>query len=153
MGDDTRFVDYDAAFAELDEQAKPLTRRLFGRDWELPGVPPAAVVIRLSRLFAAGREAEDLSLGEMMALAADLIPAPVLNEWMDRGLQMEQLAIVIEDLIDAYGAQLAGDTTPGGGAVPEAEAPTTGTSTSSSPTGPSSKPTSLASTGSHFLER
>lgn len=141
-----RFVDYDAAFAEAENARKPLTRRLFGRDWELPGVPPAAVLIRLSRLTADGRTDDDLTAGEQMLLAADMIPKNVLDEWLALGLDTDGLALILQDLMREYGKYFTGDS---GGAVPEAEAPTGGAaSTIYSATGVFSKPTSNATTAS-----
>lgn len=141
-----KFVDYDAAFAELEQQRAPLVRRLFGKDYLLPAVPPAAVVIRVSRLMAEGRSEDDIEGGDAMMLAADLIPAGILDEWMANGLDIDQLALIIQDLLDAYGPLMAGGD--GGGGDPEAMAPTTGAPKwpNSSNTGDSSKPTGNAST-------
>lgn len=146
---DEKYFDYDAAFAEEAEARRPLTRRLFGQVWELPGVPNAAVVIRLARLFADGRSEEDLTDGETLMLAADLIPGDILDQWLAKGLDVSQLAMILQDLMVAYGDFL-GATEEGEPSSPEASTPATGDSTSSSAIGPSSKPTSDASTRSIF---
>jgi hypothetical protein len=148
MSDDSRFVDYDAAFAEQEEQAKPLTRKLFGQTWKLPGVPPAAVVLRLARLMADGRSEDDLTEAETMLLAADIIPSETLDVWLAKGLGVDELGLIIEDLMTAYGPQLLAVTAADAEGNPPAPVETT--PTPSSPTGASSKLTSPASTASIF---
>lgn len=139
-----RYRDYDAAFAELNGEAPPIVIHLFGEDWQLPGDPPAAVVVRLARMIEDGRSEEELRDGELMNLAFDAVPREVLEAWLAKGLGTSQLALILEDVINAYGAQLAPQDQ-----APEAPAPETGASTSSTspwPTGESSRPTSPAST-------
>ena len=147
MTDESRFVDYDAAFAEQEAAAQPLTRKLFGKVWELPGTPPASVVLRLARLMADGRSETDLNDGELLLIAVDLIPGDTLEAWTAKGLDTPQLTLIIEDLMAEYGPQLgvgvkAAADAEGNEVTPETAA------TPSLPTGGSSKPTSPASTGS-----
>lgn len=53
---DTRFRDFDAAFAEDDSGApQPLAMQLFGERWELPADPPARDMLLRKRMAAAAR--------------------------------------------------------------------------------------------------
>lgn len=135
------YVDYDAAFAEA--HAQPLVRRLYGRDWVLPAVPPASVVLHIARLVADGRSETEFTVAELLSIAAELIPPDVLREWTDRGLDTDRLSFILTDLLNAYAPYFAGGSDP--------EATTPGTPTSSSVTGVSSQPTSTASTASVSL--
>lgn len=145
-----RYRDYDAAFAEANREAPPIVIRLFGQDWELPGDLPASVVVRLTRMMADGRSEDELSVAEQMTLAMDVIPAEVLDAWLAKGLDTDQLAVILLDVVSEYGAQLDDPSSDSdGGEGPEGSAPETGdtpSSNSSSPTGPLSRPTSPAST-------
>jgi len=146
-GDD-RFADFDAHFAELDDDRTPVRIRLFGRLWDLGCDLPAAAVLRLGRL-AADESIQDLDLtdprikGEVILLAGDLIPAPVLAEWLGRGLDDRRLGEIV---LWVFGQHQYGQT--GGSAEGEATAPETGASGSSSNGGLSSSATSTASTPS-----
>lgn len=143
MGDQRKFMDFDAVFAE--RRVEPIRFRLLERDWELPGAMPAAVPLRIARLVAEGRGTDDLTGAEVLELAADIVPRPVLTEWLNLGLDEERLGEVIVWLVSQYVAASSTD-----GDVGEAQAPAeaAGAPASSSNGGPSSKPTSPASTAS-----
>lgn len=136
-----RFADFDAAFAERD--AKPLLIRLYGRMWELPGVMPAEVPLKLARYMADGRGEDELNEPEKFDLAAALVPSDTLQAWMAKGLDAEQLGQILLWVLRQYHS-------PEGGDGPELAAPVTGPS--SSDTGVSSPPTSDANTVSPFPE-
>lgn len=147
-----RFADFDAFFAERDAAETgrpegPVMIRLYGRVWDLGTNMPAAAALRMARLGADG-EIQDLDLKdprvacEVMALGGDLIPPPVMRAWQERGIDIDRLGEVI---LWAFGQFLSRDEAGGQG---EAEPPATGGSTSSSPAGPSSRPTSASTTGS-----
>lgn len=144
-----RFHDFDAATDERDTEANdPVVVKKFGQRWELPGKMPAAVPLRVARWLADGRSDDDLTEGETLTLAADVIPAEILNAWLAKGLDLEELAEIVGWVVQQYADRdnEAAEDAPG-----EATAPTTGAaapSNSSSNDGPSSKPTSPANTGS-----
>lgn len=137
-----RYLDFDAAFAE--EVAEPITVKLFGEEWTLPASMPAAVPLQVSRWMAEGRADSDLTKGELINLAADIVPADILSAWRARGITSDQLGKVIMAIVATY---MSGDEASPG----EAQGPAAGAPTPSSGTGPSSKPTSPASTGSPSL--
>jgi hypothetical protein len=149
---DSRYADFDQAFAEVD--AKPLVVRLFGRDWELPATISAAAVLKVARWMADGRSDQTLTTAEALDLVADLVPADVLKDWFAKGLQIDHLGGnpkagtelgrrgVLMWLVEQYMADLPSDGAPG-----EAAAPAAGPDSSSND-GPSSNPTSGANTAS-----
>jgi hypothetical protein len=153
MDDETtteRFRDFDEAFAEV--QAEPIRIRLYGRDWELPGSMPAALVIKVSRWSAEGRDLKtDLTGAELFDFAAAAIPRPVLDEWMGLGLDAEhQLPEIIRWVIGLY---LGRDLPDGPGEVFAPPGANRATRRSSSKGGRSSKRTSSGSTRSASRKR
>lgn len=136
-----RYADFDAAFAEAD--AEPITMRLYGRVWSLPGNMPAGAVLKVTRLMAAGKAEHELTFAELLDLAADLIPRETLDVWCGKGLDAEQLAKVLAWLMRIYmGKDVEDGDGPG-----EAPAPD-GALGSSSNDGGFSRPTSPATTSS-----
>lgn len=147
---DDRYLDLDAALEEVDAASKPVTVRLFRRDWELPGSPSAAVMIRVARMYEAGKIdaqgglSREVEAAEAALLIADLVPRPTLEEWYALGLSAEHLLVVVPRVMSLYKDRKGGVFGMG-----EAPAPTgASASATSSPAGPSSRPTSSASTGS-----
>lgn len=157
MGD--RFKDFDAAAADRD--AEPITFRMFGKDWVLPGEPPAALVLRVARMVAElrARHGDDVDLTrlegdlapeDLVLLATDAISAPVLRALEDEGLTTTQLGELLSWLLGewkvfAKGADGVGEAqAPPGAASTTPSAPYGGSSTG----GGTSKPTSPASTPS-----
>ena len=74
---DKRFIDFDAALAEHEEQ--PVVVRYLGRDWQLFSSLPAKPVMRLLRLEAEGRDGDALSQAEMVTFMTELVPADALD--------------------------------------------------------------------------
>lgn len=144
-----RFHDFDAATTERDAGVNdPVVVKKFGQTWELPARMPAAVPLRVARWQAEGRDQDDLTEGETLTLAADIIPGEILNAWLAKGLDLDELGDIVGWVVQQYADRdnEAAEDAPG-----EATAPTEGAaapSNSSSNDGPSSKPTSPASTES-----
>ncbi len=138
-----RFIDFDAALAESDEQ--PVIVRYKGRDWELYPALPAKPVLRLLRLQAEGHGGDELSQTEMVRFMSEMVPAEVLDAWLDAGMSVDEMGRLLRAVLDAYRGD-EGDE-PG-----EAPGPATGRMKSSS-TGASSKQTSSASTSSTSRRR
>ena len=136
-----KFVDLDAVLAEHTEREKPFTVQLYGREWTLPGTPPAAFTIRLARLRARG--SGRLSAGDTALVMADMVPAEVLSAWCDLGLDTDEMSVVAGPIIAKY--QEVSDRIMGEGRPPKVGG---SPSSTSSPDGPSSRPTSSASTAS-----
>lgn len=149
---DDKFVDLDAAFAEIDDAAQPMRVRLFSQDWELPGSIPAAVSLRLFSwhekgwIDENGDTTSDIGAGEFVALLRDLVPRAVLAEWFALGLGTDKIDRLTEMLISKYEQHLTEMVKSAEGKAP-APGRGRGSSTSSNG-GRSSKPTSTASTKS-----
>lgn len=98
-----RFFDIDALTAtggSAIEVVEPVTVRLFGQDWELPGELPLEVLLTVSSWIADSHG--DLTVAQALALAGKLVPADVLTEWQARGLTADQLASVVAVLTGVY---------------------------------------------------
>lgn len=120
-----RFADFDASF----EQQDPLEVKLFGEVWELPAEMPAVVMLKIARWAAHGRESSTLTSGELLDLAADLIPADTLTAWTSRpeGLSSDRLGQILAWVMRCY----MGSADPGEAPAPEEGA--TGEPTASPP--------------------
>ena len=131
-----RFIDFDAALAEAEET--PVVVRYLGRDWTLYASLPAKPVLRLLRMEAEGEGGREPSLSETVACLSEMVPADVLEAWLDGGMSVDAMTQLLQTVIAAYNT--------GGEATGEAARPKTGRP--SSGTGGRSKRTSAASTKS-----
>lgn len=150
----SRYRDFDAYWSE--QEKVPLRFKAKGKEFTLPPSLPAAVLPRIARLEAAVeagemRSTQDLSLNQTEELARALFGS-VLDELYDLGVDVDQVGELVMWALSEYTGQdieaLAKEQAEGADAEGEAAAPEMGASTTSSSNGPSSKPTSLASTGS-----
>lgn len=96
----SKFVDFDAAIAEAGEE--PVVVRYLGHDWTLFSSLPAKPVMRLLRLQADGRGANELRESEMIQFMSEMVPADVLEAWLDGGMTIEQMATLLKAILDAY---------------------------------------------------
>jgi len=136
----TRFIDFDAVVAERDAARTPVRVRYAGKEWDLYPSMPAIITMRIVRWTAEGRSGDTITRGELLELAADLVPPDVLDGWHEEGIDNEDLGDLLRRVFQAY-------TTEDGGGLGEAQAPEgADPSPTSSTTGPSSRLTSLAST-------
>lgn len=147
-----RFRDFDAYWSE--QERIPLRLKAMGKTFNLPPSLPAAVLPRLARLEAAVESGETkvdspLTLNQTEDLARAMFGPKILDELYDAGVDVEQLGDMVlwalgeytgQDIAELAKQQQEGDD------EGESTAPNGASQTSSNP-GPSSKPTSLASTG------
>jgi len=141
MADAERFIDFDAALAEAEET--PVVVRYLGRDWTLYASLPAKPVLRLLRMEAEGEGGREPSLSETVACLSEMVPADVLEAWLDGGMSVDAMTQLLQAVIAAYKA--------GGEETGEAARPKTGQP--SSATGGRSKRTTAASTKSTSRKR
>ena len=132
-----KFIDFDAALEEAAEE--PVVVRYLGRDWQLLTSMPAKPVLRILRLQAEGRSADELSFGEMLTFLSEMVPADVLEAWLDGGISVNDLGRLLRAVVAAYKGEEDEE-------LGEARSPEEGPTSSS--TGQSSRPTSPASTAS-----
>jgi hypothetical protein len=152
-----RHIDFDAVRAE--RLAEPITITLFGQDWTLPPSVPAQTVLLVARLLSDMQDDHgdvdisglELTPGTVADIAESCIPTPVLQGWFAEGLAVEDLGEILTMLLTEWNVAAAARITVEDG-LPEQPAPTGANSdpsaSGSSTTGRSSRPTSLASTGS-----
>ena len=124
-----KYVDFDAALSEAAEE--PVVVRYHGRDWELFTSIPAKPVLQLLRLQGEGRSEGDLSMREMVDFMAQLVPAEVLESWLDLGMTIDELGALLRIILSAYGGGEAEEETSG-----EAPGPAEGLTASSSTSRP-----------------
>lgn len=141
MADAERFIDFDAALAEAEET--PVVVRYLGRDWTLYASLPAKPVLRLLQMEAEGEGGREPSLSETVACLSEMVPADVLEAWLDGGMSVDAMTQLLQAVIAAYKA--------GGEETGEAARPKTGQP--SSATGGRSKRTTAASTKSTSRKR
>lgn len=154
-----RFRDFDAEAAE--RHAEPISFRMFDKTWELPGEPPAALVLRVARMVASlrARHGDDVDLTrleddlppeDLILLATDAISGPVLRALQDEGLTTSQLADLLSWLLGEWQVFAKGASTVGEAPAPPGAPSTTHSRPSggSSTAGATSRPTSPASTPS-----
>ena len=96
----SKYIDFDAALAEAEEE--PVVVRYLGRDWTLFTSLPAKPVLRLLRLQADGLRESELGEAEMIDFMAQLVPANVLEAWLDGGLTIDQMAQLLRAILEAY---------------------------------------------------
>ena len=137
-----RYIDFDAALAEAEEQ--PVVVRYLGRDWTLYASLPAKPVLRLLQMEAEGEGEREPSLSETVACLSEMVPADVLEAWLDGGMSVDAMTQLLRAVIAAY---KGGDDDPGEAARPGK------TGQPSSATGGHSKRTSGASTKSTSRRR
>jgi hypothetical protein len=133
-----KYADFDLALEEAN--AEPMVIKLYGQEWPLPGVMPAAVPLRMARLLVDGKDQESLTMPELLTIAGDVFPTATLDAWLGKGLDIELLTAIVKWVFEQYMGVALDDGQPDLG---EAQAPS-----SSSSGGGSSKPTSPASTAS-----
>lgn len=136
----TRFIDFDAALAEA--AAEPVIVRYQGRDWTLYASIPAKPVMRLLHLQAEGRDTDELAQREVVTFLSEMVPADVLEAWLDGGMSIDEMAKLLRAVVAAYRVGDAEENQEG-----EAPGPTVGPPPSLR-TGAPSRPTSPASTPS-----
>jgi hypothetical protein len=117
-----RYKNFDAAWEE--SKGKPLIVTVFENDYELPPKLPASVVMRVVRLKNRGRKEADLTREEIIEFAADMIPKDMLDQWLGKGMDTDQLAEIILWAFRQY---------QGGSDAGEVPAPTTGANPTSEP--------------------
>jgi hypothetical protein len=98
-----KYIDFDAAVAEAAQE--PVVVRYQGREWTLYSSIPARPVLRLLRLRAEGRDRGDLSQGEMMSFMAEMVPAEVLEAWLDGGMTVDEMSALLSLVTEAYNAE------------------------------------------------
>ena len=94
-----RFKDFDAAWAET--ASAPLTVKVLGQTYNLPPAIPAKVVLALARVKSDTPEAE-VPIGQIMDLLEPFFGPGVLAEWLDKGLDVDQLGDVFRWSMSMY---------------------------------------------------
>lgn len=142
-----RYFDFDAAWEEQAakrDAPKPHRVKVLGDEWDLHAEIPAAAYLLVNRMTLAGDR--ELTDSEKIEYLANIVPGPVYDAWMSRGLSVRMIDDLIPVILALY---LQPDPGAGdeGGAEAQGEGEN-GSPSPSSPTGPPSRPTSYATTAS-----
>lgn len=150
------YADFDAYWDERGEP-DPIRWKAFGRRWEIPGLVPAPLVLRIARLVKAAGGKEDASVPptEVEGVAEDLFGREMLDEMLaHRECSIDRLGDMLGYVLKEHQARdndsSSGDED-GDGDGPPPEGTDSTDETSSEPSsndGSSSKPTSPGSTPS-----
>lgn len=102
---DSRYRDFDQAWAEKAEaegSPQPLIFKLKGREWQLPGNIPAAIIIKILRMKKRD-PGEDVPEDEQMDMALSLFGEEQLDQLLGTGIDVDQLGDLIMWALDQYG--------------------------------------------------
>ena len=130
-------LDFDAAMAEMG--AKTITVMLFGEEWQIPGELPALIPLKVMRLQREQGGDADLSREDTIEMATALFGEANLDEWLRRGITMDQLAKFTTLILMKHHGRLPAGNRQTRRAKPKTTARRASTS---SKTGPRSKQTS-----------
>lgn len=98
-----KFIDFDEAWKERDDS--PVVVRMFGQDWELPGSISAKIMLDVIRLQAESGPEAELNEAQLASMLARIVPEEIMNQWLDRGLAVDQYGDAIMRLISLYTGQ------------------------------------------------
>jgi len=96
-----RFKDFDSAWAET--ASAPLTVKVLGQEYKLPSKLPAKVILAIARAkYDTSNPNAEVPLGEVMGLLEPFFGPGVLNEWADKGIDVDQLGDVFKWAMSMY---------------------------------------------------
>lgn len=113
----TRYINFDEAFEE--NKGEPVIAHMYGEDWELPASLPADIMLESIRLMKKKGKDANVSEAEMIGVLCRIVPEKIMDEWIKRGLTINQYGLTIRKLLAAYN---------GGGGTGETPAPADGAS-------------------------
>ena len=103
-----KYIDAEQALAELD-QSPVVLKNFQGQDWELFAAMPAKPVFKILQLEASGRAQDELSAGESLTMAAEMVPPEVLQAWLDGGITTAEIVVLMPAIIDVYNGTSASE--------------------------------------------
>lgn len=107
------FFDFDAW--EAENTAAPIRFHLLGKDWDLPGDIPAAVMLRmykLERLATTGQVPDGVDLADITVegMVRDFVGDTILQAWLEAGMTNRMMQAVAHRLYQIHsGANPATD--------------------------------------------
>ena len=96
-----KYIDAEQALAELD-QSPVVLKNFQGQDWELYSCMPAKPVFKLMHLQASGRAQDEMNGGELLTMAAEMVPPAVLEAWLEGGMTTDEIVVLMGAIIAAY---------------------------------------------------
>lgn len=91
-----RYIDLDSAI----DESEPITVKLKGKEFQIPGQPDAKVILKYIRYF---NDRMELDNDQVAPFFRDLVGPDTYDEMLDLGMGFPQLTVLIEYLLEAYG--------------------------------------------------
>ena len=104
----TRYVNFDEAWEE--NKGEPVIAHAYGEDWELPASLSADIMLESIRLMKKKGKKAEVSEVEMAGILSRIVPQKIMNEWVKRGLTIDQYGMIIKKLLALYVGGDAGET-------------------------------------------
>lgn len=98
-----KYIDFDEAWKEQDKT--PVVVRMYGKDWELPAVLPAKVMMEVIRIQAEAGPGHELNEAQLVMMINRIVPEETFAAWMESGLSVDQYGDVIAELFQVYTGQ------------------------------------------------
>lgn len=103
-----RHFDFDQFMAEKEH--KPVTLKAFGKKYELPHSLPALLIVKTLKMQKRGQEST--SEEDVIEMAESIFGKKNLDEFLKKGLTMDGLDALIENVIGLYTGGAIEDKTP-----------------------------------------
>lgn len=101
MGEtNNRFKDFDAFFSETKKE--PVVIKLFGEEHELSHSLPAIIMVKLLRLQKEVGNEGEIPPHEVINMAEGIFGKERLDEWLEKGLTVDQLGELIQWTVQQY---------------------------------------------------
>jgi len=104
-----KYRDFDAFWQE--KQDEPIQFTAFGKTYDLPPSPPAAIILEMKKLRKDQGLDGVVAEEQLVMLMEQLLGEDAVQELVDAGMTIEQLEDLMEWIGRQYGFQRTGDDT------------------------------------------
>lgn len=103
MNENNRFKDFDAFFAEQNRENVKF--KMFGEEHILPPALPAKLVLKLIRLSDEHNATSEIPQKDLAELCLAVVGEKTFEELCDKGMDIEQMSVLLEWVMQAYNLQ------------------------------------------------
>ena len=103
-----KYIDAEQALAELD-QSPVVLKNFQGQDWELFSAMPAKPIFMLLQRRASGHDQDEMTGAESLKMMSEIVPPETFDAWLDGGLTVDQVAILMQAISAAYNGASASE--------------------------------------------
>lgn len=93
-----KYLDFDQLIEEKEQ--KPIIIKVFGKKEQLPASLPALMVLKIIRMHRKGTE--NVNEETLFEMAEMLFGKERFTAWLNKGLSIEQLEMLIEKTVEMY---------------------------------------------------